>query len=112
MTIPSEEDIRRCHHDHDPCDEVCPECGAQLWSKEDYASRARDVINARVVSPSEALKTALAVRFPEVQDEISFEYVGDLTYVVTVPAHLDPDDVRHCALDVLPVTIRVEVKHP
>lgn len=34
-----EEEIERCHHDYDPSDEVCPECGCQLWSKEDYESR-------------------------------------------------------------------------
>lgn len=32
----TEDEIVRCGHDHDPCDEVCPECGCQLWSKEDY----------------------------------------------------------------------------
>ena len=36
MGVPKEEDIRRCGHDYDPEDKVCPECGAQLWSQEDY----------------------------------------------------------------------------
>jgi len=38
VTAPSEEEIVRCTHDHDPCDRVCGECGAVLWSREDLLS--------------------------------------------------------------------------
>jgi len=30
MGVPKEEDIRRCGHDYDPEDKVCPECGAAI----------------------------------------------------------------------------------
>jgi rubredoxin len=35
---PTEDQIERCGHDTDPGDRVCPECGAPLWSQEDYDS--------------------------------------------------------------------------
>lgn len=38
---PPEAEIERCGHDHDPGDQVCGECGAQLWSQEDYESAMR-----------------------------------------------------------------------
>jgi len=74
------------------------------------AERLSRLLEVRFVSPTEALKTALAVKYPH--EEIVVEYVGDLTYHVTVPLCLDPHEVWLKVKDVMPVTIRVEVRHP
>lgn len=70
------------------------------------------LVPLRAVSPSEALALTLDAKYPEHRGEISFEYMGDILCVITVPERLDPDDVRRCAQSVLPlpVDIRVEVK--
>jgi hypothetical protein len=66
----------------------------------------------RVIAPAEALSAMLDVEYLECRDGISFEYVGDLTYVITAPRQVDADELTRLARDILPVAFRVEVRHP
>lgn len=67
-------------------------------------------MSVTVISCSEALSRMLDVEYAECRDKLSFEYRGDLTFVVTAPSWVDEAELIRLAREVLPVDIKVEVE--
>ena len=74
---------------------------------DDYQECATMLANCRVLSCGEALRLMLEQEFPA--HTCTFEYAGEMRYIIRAPMDLDPSAVAEVAKMVLPVSIAVEV---